>query len=422
MFLRRHPPEHIRRWNPIILVILVASAALAQTLPPASGTAALEHISVLSQGIGPRVAGTPSDERAAEYVASQLRRLGYTVERQPFQFRVFEEVQPPLLTILSPAATTLSPVTLEYSASTPDGGVEAELGAAGLGRDEDLRGRRLDGKVVLVERGQIRFAEKAANAAASGAVAVIVYNNQPGPAQAGTLVDPSRIPAVMISQEEGQRLVQVLNAGTVRVRLVVATVVGQRTSQNIIGIKMGTRSPREIVVVGGHADAVRPSPGANDNASGVAAMLEAARLLAATPTARTIHFVAFGAEELGLFGSRFYVEHPPGTVVGMVNMDMVGRGNGLMIGNSGNETSLLEVAERVARRLGIRVSRFRLRDAGSDYYSFEQAGIPVVFLHTGDDEAIHTPNDVIGRINPELLGQAAALAAGVALEVASPGR
>lgn len=395
------------------------TAAPAQTLPQASPAAAIQHVAVLSQQIGPRPTGSAADGRAAEYIADQFRRLGYAVERQTFPILFFDELSPPTVTVLGPQAATVRALALIFSAATPADGLEAEVTAAGLGREEDFQARRLEGRVALVQRGQIFFRVKVANAAAAGASAVIITNNQPGPPQAGTLVEPSSIPAVMIAQDDGERLEQLLRAGPVRVRLQVNTITERRTSQNVIGIKRGTRSPSEIVVVGGHADSVSQSPGANDNASGTAATLEAARMLAAIPTARTIHFIAFGAEEIGLIGSRFYAQNRTGTVIGMVNMDMVGRGPGLMVGNSGNDVTIVDLAERIASRLGITVSRFRLREAASDHFSFEQVGVPTVFLHTGDDEAIHTPNDVLDRVSPQLVAQAAALAAGTALELAN---
>lgn len=402
-----------------VLVLLLAGALAAQTLPQTSPSAAFAHVRALSQEIGPRPAGTPADARGAEYIAAELRRFGYTVELQAFPFRFFEEVVTPALAVVSPAAEKLNPLTMEYSGSTPEGGLEAEVVAAGLGREEDFRGRRLDGRIALVERGEIFFSVKVTNAAAAGAAAVIIYNHQPGAPQIGTLQSPAPIPAVIISQDEGRALLRLATAGPVRVRLLVRTATGQRTSHNVIGIKRGARAPREVVVVGGHRDSVHVSPGANDNASGIAAMLEAARLLAGASTDRTIHFVGFGAEELGLIGSRFYTQHPPGTIVGMVNMDMVGRGE-LAIGNSSDNTTLVDVAEQVARRLGITVGRFRLRgQGGSDHFPFEQAGVPTVFIHTGDDPAIHTPNDVAERLDPALLAQAATLAAHVALQLAT---
>lgn len=402
-----------------LLLVLAVSAVAAPVpvVPAASAQLAFQHDVVLSQQIGPRPAGSAADARGADYIADQFRRLGYVVERQQFPFRYFDETRVPSLTVVAPPSSAIHVVTMEFSASTPAEGTEAELVAAGLGTPQDFAGPRLDGKIALVERGTIQFREKAVNAAAAGAAAVIVYNSQGGPAIGVTLVEPSRIPAVMISQEDGHRLLEMVKSGPVRLRLIVSTVVEQRMTENVIGIKRGTSSPGEIVVVGGHRDSVRVSPGANDNGSGTAAVLEAARLLADIPTARTIHFIGFGAEEVGLLGSAFYVKNTTASVVGMVNMDMVGRGPAIMAGNLTGHPFMLDIADTVARRFGLTLRRFRLGQ--SDHVSFEQAGIPAVFLHTGDDDAIHTPNDVLDRVNGQLIATAAGLAAGIVLEVAN---
>lgn len=410
----------VARAIPLLVGVCLATVAAAQPLPSASPTEAFQHVLVLSQQIGSRPAGTPAYERATEYIAQQLERYGYTVERESFPFRFFDETRPPVLTTLAPARTDLHPFTLVYSAPTPTEGVEGELEPAGLGREDDLRGKRLDGRVALIERGQIFFRAKVANAAAAGALAAIIYNNRPGPVQQGTLLEESKIPAVTISNEEGQRLLQGLRAGPLRMRLQVSSIVGQRMAQNVIGVKLGTRTPKEIVVVGAHADSVKVSPGANDNGSGVAAVLEAARVLAHVATARTIHFVAFGAEENGLIGSHFYTLSHAGTIVGMINMDMVGRGPGLQVGNEGPDISAVDLAERVALRQGMQVRRFKLGQ--SDHVSFEQAGVPSVFITTGDDNAIHTPGDTADRLNPTLVASAATLAAAVAQEMATSAR
>ncbi len=409
-------------WLPVLVLALaphlMAQPAPAPSIPPASPPSALAHVTMLAKEIGPRAAGTEGDRKAIDYVAEQFRRLGYAVERQAFPFRYFEETRAPQLGVVSAAGPRLAPVTMLYSASTPESGVEAEVVAAGLGRQGDFVGRSVEGKIALIERGEIFFSDKVANAAALGAVAVVLYNNQPGPPTVGTLRGPSRIPAVIVSQDEGRALLRQVEGGSVRLRLVVRTIAETRTSFNVIGIKRGVRQPGEIVVVGGHRDSVPVSPGANDNASGTAGVIEAARLLAPIRTARTIHFVAFGAEELGLVGSAHYAQHATGAIVGMVNLDMVGRGQ-LGVLNSNDDNRLVDVAEQVARRLGIAISRSKLGGAaGSDHFSFEQIGVPTAFVHTGDDSAIHTPNDVLERIDPALIAQAARLAAGIALEAA----
>jgi len=84
-----------------------------------------------------------------------------------------------------------------YSSSTHEAGIEAEIVAAGLGRQGDFAGAEVEGKIALIERGEIFFSDKVANAAAVGAAAVVLYNNQPGPPTVGTLRGPSKRTALI---------------------------------------------------------------------------------------------------------------------------------------------------------------------------------------------------------------------------------
>ncbi|MDP7061446.1 MAG: M20/M25/M40 family metallo-hydrolase [Planctomycetota bacterium] len=96
---------------------------------------------------------------------------------------------------------------------------------------------------------------------------------------------------------------------------------------NLIAEKRGTKYPNQIVELGAHYDTVPMSPGADDNASGVAGVLEAARVLRDLPTERTIRFCFFGLEEKGLIGSRSHVaafqKTPQREVLGLLNLEMI---------------------------------------------------------------------------------------------------
>jgi aminopeptidase YwaD len=352
------------------------------------------------------VAGTPAERQAAEYIAGQFRQYGYAVEFHSFQFPFFEARQVQLQ-IAGPAPRTVQAEALLLTTATPAAGIEAELVPVGLARPEDFEGRRVAGAIALAERGTLTFREKTANAAARGAAAIIVYNNQPGIVP-GTLQQRSEIPAVTISQDDGRQLVEAAQAGPVRARLLVDAVNETRSAANVVATRRGTTRPGEIVVAGGHFDSVPRSPGANDNASGVATLMEAARVLAQTPLARTVQFVPFSGEELGLFGSSAFAADRRQGVVAMINLDMVGWGERLMVGASPNrDGSVVETALAVARRLGIEVNRFRA--GGSDHVSFERQGIPAVFFHRGIDPAYHRPTDVPANVDPRHLEEAARL-------------
>lgn len=392
--------------------VLVSPHALAQPAP--SGTSAFAHVQHLAGVIGPRVAGTAGERQAAEYLAGQLRQYGYSVEFHSFPFPFFEARQVQVQ-IAGASPRSITAQALLLSAATPAAGTEAEIVPAGLGRPEDFEGKRMTGAIALVERGTTTFREKATNAAARGAIAVIVYNNQPG-IIVGTLGRPSDIPAVAIAQEDGKQLVEAAQRGPVRLRLLVDTVNETRSTVNVVATKRGTTRPEEIIVVGGHYDSVPGSPGANDNASGTAATLEAARVLSGVSMARTVQFVLFAAEELGLFGSAAFASERRQGVVAMINSDMVGWGERLMVGNAtGPDTAILTTAAQVAQRLGIQVTRTRA--SSSDHTSFERAGVPAVFIHRGVDPHYHRPTDVPANVEARHLEEAARLIVGLVQEL-----
>ncbi|HWC29948.1 MAG TPA: M28 family peptidase, partial [Dehalococcoidia bacterium] len=169
-------------------------------------------------------------------------------------------------------------------------------------------------------------------------------------------------------------------------------------------------------VSGGHYDSVPQAPGASDNASGTATVMEIAALLARKGQMASHCFVLFGSEEIGLLGSRAYVESldnaARGRLKAMLNFDMVGVGDEtwLLIGTQ----SLQQRASSIASSLGISVARGNLPvSTSSDHASFLAFDIPSLMFHRTNDPLLHTPEDVTGRVKPQLLEDAARM--GIAL-------
>ncbi len=166
------------------------------------------------------------------------------------------------------------------------------------------------------------------------------------------------------------------------------------SSANVVAVKAGA-SPR-LIVVGAHYDSVAKGLGADDNASGVAVLLELAELLAHRPTPYTIFFVAFGAEEVGSLGSRAFVagmtEQERAGTVAMVNLDSVIAGNFLYVyGEEGPPAAARDwvLAWASARSLDLRtihdVEFIDSQGHGfSDYAPFLTAGIPFIYLEATD--------------------------------------
>lgn len=189
---------------------------------------------------------------------------------------------------------------------------------------------------------------------------------------------------------------------------------------NLLGILEGEGElAKEFVVVGAHYDHVglgrvgsrSPSRkgevhnGADDNASGTAAVMELARRLAAGPRPkRSILFACFSGEERGLLGSTYYVSDPViplEDTASMLNFDMIGtlRNGKLDIGGVGTGTGLRTVISSADELSDLNVNTIEHAFAGSDHLPFIRKNVPAMFCHTGMTDRYHTPDDDFEVIN-----------------------
>src|SRR5918911_1311295 len=247
--------------------------------PTFSGAAAKQQVDALAGQIGSRPAGSAAYDRAVSYAADQLRQWGYQPTLQSFPLQTYDDRGSQVEVVDS--GTQLAADTLTYSIA---GDVQAPLVAAGLGQPTDLAGVEVRGKIALIQRGTLRFSDKVANAAAAGAVGVIVYNDSPGRVQ-GSLLRPEGAPAATISAESGQQLVDLLSHGPVTARLVVDASTEERSGTNVVAELPGGRPDAGTVVFGAHLDSVPAGPGANDDGSVSAVVLGLAHELAQRPAA-----------------------------------------------------------------------------------------------------------------------------------------
>jgi len=190
---------------------------------------------------------------------------------------------------------------------------------------------------------------------------------------------------------------------------------------NIVYYKKGISLPNEYIVIGAHYDHLgmggygsgsrKPDTsaihnGADDNASGVAAMLACAEILSKIETDRSIIFVAFSAEEMGLLGSKYFVKNAPinlRQIKAMINLDMIGRLDSILtVSGTGTATqmdSLISVAYDKNFQPFFQIKRERSGFGPSDHASFYADSIPVLFFHTSIHEQYHTPEDDVEFIN-----------------------
>lgn len=209
--------------------------------------------------------------------------------------------------------------------------------------------------------------------------------------------------------------------------------------RNVVGVLPG-RSPEyagQSVVIGAHYDHLgtagtsredqgKVHPGADDNASGTAVLLEmASRLPLVANMERSVVFAAFTGEEAGRKGSRYYVlnekQYPVSKAVGMINLDTVGRlGKGkIIVLGSGSAKEWSPILTESAKRLKLEIAESAQDLDSSDHKSFHEAGVPAVQFFTGPYLDYHRPTDTADKIDGKGLARVAMLTRAVAFALAT---
>jgi len=314
-----------------------------------SGILAHERVfqRIANENGGIRASGTPGYDASVEYVRKTMTQAGYQVSLQSFDFAFFQELVPSEFEQVDPNNVQYESLTMTYSGSgevvgnlVPTKDVlipppEVSGSTSGCEASDFKPASATQPEVALIQRGTCFFSDKAANAQAAGYDAVVIFNEgQPGRTDvlAGTLSAPFDIPVIGVSFATGRALFKATQAGKVTVRVATSTVSETRTTQNVIADSVeGDRN--KVIVVGAHLDSVIAGPGINDNGSGTAALLEIAVQLQKLgyPPRQRLRFAFWGAEELGLLGSTYYVDNLSGAQLGKIyanlNFDMVGSSN-----------------------------------------------------------------------------------------------
>ena len=405
-----------------------------------------------------RQSGTPSGDAAATYITARLP----DATRQPFPVKT-AQIDTPLRAEIQMAERsvplhigqdflpTVSAASVEkISAAVVFVGYG--IGMPNQGLDEYAR-LSVSGKVVLFLRGQpqgfagrVTHGDKVNTARAKGAVAyltvtgpllspyeqrrgmsakpLILYEGASVAALPGLWIDPAVAEAILkpagLSLRAFQEdMDQALTARSSETGTSITIEMRSRrydaTASNVLAWWPGSDPElgKEAIILGAHHDHFGTQgglvfPGADDNASGTAILLEIARALSTTGIRpkRSILFLSFAGEEQGLLGSRLYVSHPASplkTVKAMVNVDHAGVGNGkLTVGLSKIEKAVAQAAAEKAA-MGDKLELFGLFPGG-DHVPFAEAGIPTATIVTsGPHPDFHQPTDRPDKINPDLL-------------------
>lgn len=388
------------------------------------GARAYEHLRQLAVEIGGRLGGSAEEKRAAEYIEGYWRELGLTTWQQSFPVRTYGRGEA-RLEILDPPLGEVPCEMLYLTQDTPPEGVSGEILFIGSGDPEHV-GPEIRGKIILVLRGLRGEAnDRAMRFQPAGIITIMDQLGTP-PVRVELLPEVrakvGAVPEVLIGHQDGLILVR---EGARRARLVARSQESESTSQNVVGELRGTTYPDEIVVVGGHYDSSLGIQGASDNAGGTAVAMELARVFAERGSQRTLRFVAFGAEELGLRGSVHYIKElkaadkaarkAEGFLPGRdrtelekhrlcVNIDV----QGALLGS--NQSHVLGPSELTAAVKLLAKERGPAFDVREEVYSSDgtplsEGGIPSVsFSRSGaTSEYLHTPGDIVDYLGPEPL-------------------
>jgi Tol biopolymer transport system component len=427
-----------------------------------------------------RGVGTHGLEEASRYLEHRFREIGIEPAGDGGSyFNRFEApvaVEAKAVTAVTIDGEPVARAEFEPASFSASAKAEGEVVAAGYGITAPDLGvddyQRIDaqGKIVVVRRftpggeafqkgdaerryGDLRY--KVFNAREHGAAGVIVVDaplvkeGEEAPSEAplpalrldsglAMTAGDAGIPAVTLSRAAGSALLQANHQVNHRASLAIELEHRHETLANVVGVIRAGAADRlpGALVVGAHYDHIglgganslspdshEPHNGADDNASGTAALLEVGRLLAGRRDRlhRDVYLIAFSGEEMGVLGSTAFTRKPTaglemGDLVAMLNMDMVGRlrDNALSVlgGDSAEEWHALVLP--YCEREGFTCSLGGDGYGPSDQYPFYAAGVPVLHFFTGVHEDYHKATDDADKINGEGGVRVAALVAEVA--------
>ncbi|GIH29587.1 amidohydrolase [Acrocarpospora phusangensis] len=373
------------------------AAELAQAV---TGNNLVRHLrkfqEIADRNDGNRAAGTIGYDESVEYVQSELMAAGYQVISDPFEFVYYQELAPAQLksTVKYPGTgpaphqdAQISATTFRHSGS---GRVAGQIRDAGTGCVSAAFAGFTAGEIAKVVRGGCTFHEKVVNAVASGAVGVVVVNDREGDLK-GRLRGPDvRVPVVGIRQQDGD-----LQG---HVELTTSTISERRSSRNLL-VQTPYGRTDQVIMVGAHLDSVQEGAGINDNGSGSAAVLELALRMIKFQPDRAVRFVWWGAEELGLLGSKHYVAslspQERADIALYLNFDMIASPNGTFAIFDGDDSDLVGRgpgplgSDEIERSFQAFYDSRHLPHIGtdftgrSDYGPFVEVGIPAGGVFSG---------------------------------------
>ncbi len=419
--------------NALLIVLFYCQAASGQRLKK-SDRIIVENLKseisfLASDHLEGRGTGTTGEKLAYEYLSQQFKNINLSPKGednsylQAFEINEGKEVLPASHLIINGTSLSLDDEYFPFIFSA-NGSVKANASPALLEKgspwfwdiketlEKNSKNPHFDLEEAIKNK-VIEFAKK-------GASAVIVYNSDKKDDDlqfdGKEKTEPVSIPVLFLTKTSGKIY---LDDATDNININIVVEIGDKKRQghNVIGyIDHGAAT---TIIIGAHYDhlghgedhnslwtgAPAIHNGADDNASGTASVIELAKMLQKSKLKNNNYlFICFSGEELGLYGSKYFTEHPTidlSSANYMINSDMIGRLNDtthtLTVGGFGTSPSWNKVVAVKSKYLSIKLDSSGI--GPSDHTSFYLKNIPVLFFFTGIHKDYHKPSDDIEKIN-----------------------
>jgi Iap family predicted aminopeptidase len=350
---------------------------------------------------GSRFGGTKSEKQAVEFMITKLNSYGLdNVHKEEFEYQGWIRGETKL-EVIEPKKVSLECIALPYCPSTPSEGIEADLISAGDGSPEEYEQvqDKIDGNFVLVTSKtptnsrwrSFHRTEKLGMAIHYGAKGFIFQNHNPGMLEiTGTARcnHEAEIPTLGISYEEGWKIKRLLKEGPLRMKIYANHKLPKLKSWDVVADLTGSELKDEVVFVGAHFDGHDISPGAMDDCSGACVVMETARLLSPFKGKfkRTIRFICFPLEEIGLIGSYAYThilhQDELDKFKFMINLDGAGRSGDSPALLPEGSPELVPYLKEIVKDMKYDSSIKSRMGTHSDFFPFFLKGIPTTSLGT----------------------------------------
>ena len=402
--------------------------AAAKILPQVMGPSPLEeNLRRLTDEVGGRVTGSPEMAKAIQWAVAAFRAEGVEVHTEKYTLPNSWSEGHSRIELLGPVKFPLRGVSEAWAPATPPGGIEANVIDVGDGTEADFAkpAAPLKGAILLVHNDAIvTFADLTnewakplpivARAVKEGAAAILWMG-----AREHLLLyraintihgDIDKIPQAILAREDALRLARTIAAypGKLRVRLDLPNKIGGPVEQeNVVAEIRGYEKPTEAVILGAHLDSWELGTGALDNGCSAAMVIEAARAIKATGLLprRSIRFILFSGEELGILGSHAYVQAHRAELDNIRAMitadDGSGRFTGYSLGGRRDTEAALREILRPLESWNINNHTYDM-DLGSDHVDFFLEGVPTLAANQEDAgfvQKYHTTADTFDKVD-----------------------